>query len=281
MIGSIETYDAPLRRLANASGAIVSASSTACRPSIPFPAAVEDALAATRWAASEPSRASAASGARRGRRRLGGRQPLPRSCARRLRGEVDLRLQALVYPVTDAGVNTPSYREFADRLRAHRADHAALLGRLPRTARTAPRPDASPLRDADLAGVAPAWVMTADHDVLRDEGEAYAAALERAGVAVELALLARDDPRVHPLAADRPDRARRGRRARAGAALGVAVTLMARQSGVSVKRTLDASGTASPGSVGVCPSPNPLRVPRRPGSGIRSPTWARSPPGAR
>ena len=58
-------------------------------------------------------------------------------CARRLRGEVDLRLQALIYPVTDAGLNRPSFSEFGDRLRAQRRPGASHLGRTTSTAPTA------------------------------------------------------------------------------------------------------------------------------------------------
>jgi acetyl esterase len=185
MLGSIETYRAPVRRLANVSGAIVLSVEYRLAPEHPYPAAVEDALAATRWAASEavvgvggdPARVAVAGDSAGGN--------LSAVVARRLRGEVDLRLQGLVYPVIDAGVNTPSYRDFADRfgltaLTMQRFWDVYLQGA------DGTDPDASPLRDADLSGVAPAWVMTADHDVLRDEGEAYAAALERAGVDVEL-----------------------------------------------------------------------------------------------
>jgi acetyl esterase len=185
MLGSIETYRAPVRRLANASGAIVLSVEYRLAPEHPYPAAVDDALAAVRWAASEavarvggdPARVAVAGDSAGGN--------LAAVAARRLRDDVDLRLQALVYPVTDAGVNTPSYGEFGDRfgltaLTMKRFWDVYLDGA------DGSDPDASPLRDPDLAGVAPAWVMTADHDVLRDEGEAYAAALEGDGVPVEL-----------------------------------------------------------------------------------------------
>jgi acetyl esterase len=105
--------------------------------------------------------------------------------ARRLRGEVDLKLQALVYPVIDAGVNTPSYREFSE---GHGLSAASMrrFWNLYLDGAEGSDPDASPLRADDLAGVAPAYILTAEADVLRDEGEAYAEALRRAGVAVEL-----------------------------------------------------------------------------------------------
>jgi acetyl esterase len=185
MLGSIETYRAPVRRLANAAGALVLSVEYRLAPEHPYPAAVEDALAAVRWAASD---AVAGVGGDRERVAVAGDSAggnLSAVVARRLRGEVDLRLQALVYPVTDAGVNTSSFREFGDRfgltaLTMKRFWDVYLAGA------DGTEPDASPLRDPDLAGVAPAWVMTADHDVLRDEGEAYAAALEGAGVPVEL-----------------------------------------------------------------------------------------------
>jgi acetyl esterase len=103
--------------------------------------------------------------------------------ARRLRGELDLRLQALIYPVCDAGLNTPSYAEFAENFGLTAAGMERFW-RLYLDGVDGGDPDASPLRDADLSGAAPAYVLVADHDVLRDEALAYAAALEQAGVPV-------------------------------------------------------------------------------------------------
>lgn len=181
-VGSVDTYAAPVRALAAAAGAIVLSVDYRLAPEHPFPAAVEDTLAAVRWAAAggvgeggDPARLAVAGDSAGGN--------LAAVAARRLRGEVPLRLQALVYPVTDAGLNTPSYRQFGER----NGLTAATMRRyweLYLGDRDGGDPDASPLRATDLAGVAPAWVLTADHDVLRDEGEAYAQALERAGVAV-------------------------------------------------------------------------------------------------
>ncbi len=176
MMGSIDTFDAPLRRLANASGATVAAIEYRLSPEHTFPAALNDCLAAIRWLAGQGGPLAVAGDSAGGN--------LATVCARLLRGEVDLRLQALIYPVTDAGVNRPSYREFGDAYGLSAAQvrriWALYLG-----GADGGVPDASPLRAADLAGVAPAFVITAEADVLRDEGEAYVDALREAGVAVE------------------------------------------------------------------------------------------------
>jgi acetyl esterase len=96
-----------------------------------------------------------------------------------------LAAQLLVYPVTDAGVNTPSYREFAEGFGLT----AAAMRRfwdVYLDGADGLQPDASPLRAEDLAGLPPAYVLTAECDVLRDDGEAYASRLREAGVAVTL-----------------------------------------------------------------------------------------------
>jgi acetyl esterase len=184
MMGGVDSYGTPLRALANAAGAIVAAVEYRLAPEHPFPAARDDCLAAIRWLAAhagelggDPDRLSVAGDSAGGN--------LAAVAARRLRGDVPLRAQALIYPVMDAALSTPSYREFADD-RGLTAASMRRFWNLYLDGADGADPDASPLRGGDLAGVAPAFVLVAEEDVLRDEGEAYAAALRDAGVPVEL-----------------------------------------------------------------------------------------------
>jgi acetyl esterase len=180
--GTLETFDTVVRALANASGALVANVGYRLAPEHPFPAGLDDALAVVRWLAGhagelggDPERIAVAGDSAGGN--------LATVVARRLRGEVALRLQALVYPVCDAGVNTPSYRECADGFGLTAAAMRRFWG-LYLAGGEGTQPDASPLRSQDLEGMPPALVLTASHDPLRDEGEAYAAALRDAGVPV-------------------------------------------------------------------------------------------------
>jgi acetyl esterase len=177
VMGSLETFDAPLRALANASGATVAAVDYRLSPEHVFPAALDDCLAAIRWLDSEGGPLAVAGDSAGGN--------LATVCARRLRDDVDLRLQALIYPVTDARLNLPSIREFGSAYGLTAATLRRMWGFYLGGA-DGSQPDASPLRAEDLAGVAPAFVLTAEADILRDEGEAYAEALRAAGVPVEL-----------------------------------------------------------------------------------------------
>src|SRR6185436_8839557 len=93
--------------------------------------------------------------------------------------------QLLVYPALDAAMDSDSYREFADGALL-RAEDMERCWTLYLDGADGAEPDASPLNADDLAGVAPAYIAVAGHDVLRDDGIAYAAALERAGVPVTL-----------------------------------------------------------------------------------------------
>ena len=183
MLGSIESFDTVVRALANASGAMVLSVGYRLAPEAPFPAGLEDATSAVRWAAAE----AASLGADPRRLAIAGDSAggnLATVAARRLRGQVDLRMQALIYPVTDAGCNTASYREFGER---HGLTAASMqrFWNLYLDGADGLQEDASPLRSADLEGSPPAFVLTAGFDPLRDEAEAYCEALREAGVEAE------------------------------------------------------------------------------------------------
>jgi len=194
VIGSLDGFDPLCRALANASGAIVAALDYRRAPEHPFPAPLEDVIAAVRWLSAsaeslggDPARLGVAGDSAGGN--------LVAVAARRLREdpEVEVRFQALIYPVTDSAVNTRSYAENAEGY-GLTATGMARYWQLYLDGADGQQPDVSPLRAGDLEGLPPAYVLTVEHDVLRDEGEAYAAALERAGVPVQHA---RYDGAVH------------------------------------------------------------------------------------
>ena len=110
-----------------------------------------------------------------------------RSRARRIRDEggPPLRFQALVYPVCDSALNTPSYRAFDEGFGLTAAGMKRFWN-LYLDGSDGRHPDASPLRADDLRGLPPAFVLTVASDVLCDEGAAYARRLEEAGVPVTL-----------------------------------------------------------------------------------------------
>jgi acetyl esterase len=186
VVGTLDTYDPLCRALAAAVPTVVVSVDYRLAPEHRWPAAVEDAYAATLWA----SRHAAELGGAQHRLAVagdsaGGNLAAVVALGARDRGGPAIAFQLLVYPALDVAGDTGSWREHADGFYLTAAgmrwywDH--YLGGADGAA-----PDASPLRAAFLGGLPPALVVTADHDVLRDEGEAYAARLREAGVAADV-----------------------------------------------------------------------------------------------
>lgn len=186
VIGDLDTHDVMARTLAVGCDAVVVSVDYRLAPEHPWPAGVEDALAATRWAAS-------ALDALGGDARLavagdsaGGN--LAAITAQALRDDgVALAGQLLIYPVTDPGGQHPSHAEngtgyFLDLDTMIWFDHQ-YVGHLADLDRTDPL--LAPYH-GDLAGLAPTVLVVAEFDPLRDDGLAYARALEEAGVPVEV-----------------------------------------------------------------------------------------------
>jgi acetyl esterase len=195
VIGDVPSYDALCRRLALAVPAIVVSVEYRRAPEHKFPAAAEDAYAAT-CALAEGAAALGADPARVavGGDSAGGNLSAVVSLMARDRGGPRLAHQLLVYPVTDATFDTPSYRDNAEGYLLTRDMMQWFWNHYLPTPADGANPYASPLRAADLAGLPPATVITAEFDPLRDEGEAYAARLGAAGVPVRVS---RYDGMIH------------------------------------------------------------------------------------
>ncbi|MCK8784234.1 alpha/beta hydrolase [Roseomonas sp. NAR14] len=185
VFGDLDTHDGLCRALANEAGCCVIAVDYRMAPEHRFPAAVEDAMAALRFVAAEasslgidPSRLAV------GGDSAGGNLAAILALLGRDGAVPNPGFQLLLYPATDLTMTTESYERITAGLPLTAEvmrwfiDHYA--------PEVADRWDwrASPLRAPSLAGVAPAFVMTAGHDPLNDEGRAYADRLEREGVRV-------------------------------------------------------------------------------------------------
>jgi acetyl esterase len=184
--GDLDTHDTLLRALANRAQCIVASVGYRLAPEYPYPAAHDDAWSALTWVADQASEI----GADPARLAVGGDSAgglLAAWVAQRAKEHhLALRLQVLHYPNLDATTSSASWRELGTG--AYIVSHARMQewydAYLPeRIARTEPK--VSPLVATDLAGLAPALIVTADHDPLHNEGDEYATRLKAANVPVD------------------------------------------------------------------------------------------------
>ena len=180
VIGDLDTHDQACRRICRDAGVTVLSVDYRLAPEHPYPAGLEDALAAVAWAAEHLTDGKVA---------VGGDSAganLATVCAQELPELVSA--QVLIYPATDPFGEHASRTENAEGYFLEQATMEWFFGHYVAglTDLDENDPRLSPLR-GKLDGLAPALVVTAELDPLRDEGTAYAAALAEAGVAVEVA----------------------------------------------------------------------------------------------
>ncbi len=187
VIGSLDTHDLIARNLCAGAEALVVSVDYRMGPEHKFPAAVEDSFAALQWVhtnarglAADPDRLGVHGDS------AGANLAAVVALLARDAGAPRLRLQSLVYPVADYNLTGDSYEKYA-RGCGLLTREAMVWFRDHYLQSPADADDwrASPIKAASFAGVAPAIIVTAECDVLHDEGERYAQALRRAGVPVE------------------------------------------------------------------------------------------------
>jgi len=183
--GSPADFEPLYRRLAVATGCRVAAPDYRLAPEAPFPTGLDDAWQALVWAArnlSEDKTPVIVGGDS-----SGGNMAAVLAQRARDRNGPPIAMQVLIYPVTDADFNTPSYIEHGSSgLLVGRAEMEWYWNHYIPDPDGRSHPEVSPLRAESLAGLPPAYVLLAEYDPMRDEGQAFADRLADDGVKVSV-----------------------------------------------------------------------------------------------
>src|SRR3954468_18085506 len=187
VLGDADTHDRLVRELAVGAGAAVVFVDFDRSPEARYPVALEQGYATAQWIVREgasnqldPNRIAVAGDS------VGGNMTAALTLMAQERGDVHFVHQSMYYPVTDAAMDTGSYEQFAEGYFLSAKMMAWFWDAYEPDVERRLEPFASPLRagDEQLAGLPPALVIVGEADVLRDEGEAYAARLRAAGTEV-------------------------------------------------------------------------------------------------
>ena len=185
VIGDLDTHDNMVRSVCREARAVVVAVDYRLAPEHPFPAAAEDAVAAARWIARRTGEFGG--DARFGVAGDSAGGNLAAVVAQHLHADgVPVAAQFLIYPAVDAAGEYPSRVQNAMGYFLEEPTMEWFYGHYAGTWDDAKDPRLSPLHAADLAGLPPALIVTAEYDPLRDEGEAYGDALRAAGVQADV-----------------------------------------------------------------------------------------------
>lgn len=187
VLGNFGTHERLVRELAVRSNAVVVFVNYSLSPEAKYPTALEEIYAALQWVAEEgdklgmdPTRIIAAGDS------VGGNMTAAVALLAKERGGPKIAKQLMFYPVTDASFDTPSYQQFAEGYYLRRDVMQWFWDQYTTDSQQRAQITASPLRATteQLQGLPPALIITGQADVLRDEGEAYANKLRKAGVRV-------------------------------------------------------------------------------------------------
>lgn len=185
VIGNIDEFDNLTRTLANGLRAAIVNVDYRLAPEHPYPAAADDAWTALTWANEHMTEIAGAAVPLVVMGDSAGGNLSAVVAQKAKAAGLEVASQVLIYPVTDADLDTGSYTDPENQLLLTRESMVWFWGHYAPDPASRLNTDASPIRAQDLTGLAPAIVLTAEHDPLRDEGEAYADRLREAGVAVE------------------------------------------------------------------------------------------------